>query len=96
MKTIKKLAVDAAVQAAHRVAAAVKPIQTHDMAAIVCPHCGYGHDQDDMASMPFDAFALAPQEETESMTCFQCDREFWVRGSYLPRYSTAVAEEELP
>lgn len=68
---------------------------THNLASIVCPHCGYTHDAQDMESMPFDPWALAPNEGREALKCFQCDREFWVQGGYTPQYSTAVCEEEL-
>lgn len=62
---------------------------------IICPHCQHELDTDEMLALDFDAFALAPAEGCEAMTCPVCDREFWVQGGYIPDYTTAVAEELL-
>lgn len=60
-----------------------------------CPHCGHVFDHDDMLAGSTDLFALAPNEERCTVECPACDREFWLKGSYLPRYTSAMAEELL-
>lgn len=62
---------------------------------ITCPHCQHKLDTDEMLALDFDAFALAPNEGREAMTCPACDQEFWVQGGYIPHYTTAFAEELL-
>lgn len=62
-----------------------------------CPHCGYAMDTDDMLSCcgNVDLFALAPDEGRECIKCPSCDAEYWVQGSYAPRYTSAFFEEQL-
>lgn len=60
-----------------------------------CPHCGHVFDHDDMVESAGDLFAMAPNEERAVIECPLCDREFWLQGGYLPRYTSAIAEELL-
>ena len=62
---------------------------------IVCPHCDYEMNDDDMHNHDEDLFAIAPKEGRCVVECPNCDKEFWVEGSYMPQYTTAFAEEEL-
>lgn len=63
---------------------------------IECPHCDHQLDHDDMLEVNnVDLFALAPNEETASITCPACGQAFWVKGGYKPHYSTSFAEELL-
>ena len=70
--------------------------ETHQQAAPVCPHCGHEMDTEDMLThREADLFAIAPNEETVSIKCMQCDLDYWVKGGYTPHYTTAFSEEEL-
>ena len=62
-----------------------------------CPHCGYMMDTDDMYSLTVgeDLFALAPDEGQTCVNCPRCDAEYWVKGGYMPHYTSAFSEEEL-
>lgn len=60
-----------------------------------CPFCGYAMTSDDMVEADLDLFALAPDEGCETLTCPSCDLEFWVRGGYVPHYTSAPSEEHL-
>lgn len=66
-----------------------------EKAAIICPHCNYAYDLDDMSSCDEDLFAIAPNEAEAKLECIQCEQEFIVQGGYKPFYSTAFASEEL-
>jgi uncharacterized Zn-finger protein len=65
-----------------------------------CPHCGHVFTHDDMCDAETgdgetDLFSLAPMEERRAVTCPGCDREFWLAGTFEPRYTSAFAEEDL-
>jgi len=66
-----------------------------------CPHCGHVFTPDDMMDDEgttrgeTDLFSLAPMEERRAVTCPACEREFWLEGSFEPRYTSAFAEEDL-
>lgn len=66
-----------------------------------CPHCDHAFTYDEMLddkgapNGETDLFSLAPMEERRAVECPVCDREFWLEGSYEPRYTSAFAEEDL-
>lgn len=68
---------------------------TSDTLKPACPSCGYLLSDDDMNDCGEDLWALAPNEERACVTCPNCDTEYWVRGGYIPTYTSALAEEEL-
>ena len=70
-------------------------IEHYKRPKVYCPHCDHEFHTEEMISCAVDLFALAPNEETACIECPVCDGEFWVKGSYWPEYSTAIAEELL-
>lgn len=62
-----------------------------------CPHCGYELDPDDMNSQfsEVDLWALAPREESATVQCPQCDKEYAVRGGYRAHYTSTFTMDEL-
>lgn len=61
-----------------------------------CPHCHHMMTDDEMHAMcDRDIYDLAPCEEIAPLDCPRCARVFWVKGSYVPQYTTAVHEEDL-
>ena len=74
-----------------------KEYSTHEQDRPTCPHCGYALNDDDMGSgfCEISLWNMAPQEDTATVTCPQCDKEYWVRGGYRPHYTSAFAEELL-
>lgn len=77
--------------------AAVSKHDTINQPLPTCPGCGYALDCDDMNSdfSDDDLWALAPDEGTASVKCPQCDIEYWVRGGYVPTYTTSFNEDDL-
>lgn len=62
----------------------------------VCPHCGHEYTHDDILQNDLvDIYGIAHAEGTAVIECPICDTEFWLKGGYKPRFSTAVAEELL-
>ena len=61
----------------------------------ICPHCGHAYTYDEMVDCPANIYDIAHREDTACIECPACDKEFWVQGSWTPKFSTAVAEELL-
>lgn len=69
---------------------------THCQPRPTCPACGYQMTVDDMTAQDeTDLFALATSEERDCVACPKCDIHYWVKGGYVPTYTSAFAEEEL-
>lgn len=71
---------------------------------IDCPHCGHVLTDDEMAADRYkagssgsDLWAIAPNEERARVICpsASCGKPFHVRGGYIPKYTTAINEDEL-
>lgn len=61
-----------------------------------CPHCGHEMTHDEMYyGGDVDLFALAPQEDSTVIECPVCDKQYWVKGGYVPQYTSAFAEEDM-
>lgn len=64
-----------------------------------CPHCYHEMDMDEMRygkpTSEADLFALAPEEGRTVIECPACDKQYWVKGGFIPHYTSAFAEEEL-
>ena len=61
-----------------------------------CPHCGHELTTEEMlAHNGEDLFALAVRGTITEVTCPQCDRDYWVKGGYIPTYTSATNEDEL-
>jgi transposase-like protein len=66
--------------------------------APTCPHCSHELDADEMNSAfrsSGDLWALAVEEGSTTVKCPLCDAEYWVKGGYVPHYTSAFSEEEL-
>lgn len=61
---------------------------------IICPHCQYPLDDDDMMQADCDLWAIAPNQEDAEVDCPSCKQRFWVRGGYKPEYEMFKTEEE--
>lgn len=61
----------------------------------VCPHCGHEYTHDEISDCPTDIYGIAHSEDTAIIECPVCDTEFWVKGNWVPKFSTAVAKELL-
>jgi hypothetical protein len=44
-----------------------------------------------------DLWAAAPDERMFQVRCpdASCDKDFWLKGSYRPQYTTAIDEDDL-
>lgn len=62
---------------------------------VICPHCEHEYTADEMNECGKDLWELARSEEITDLKCPACDKEFFVKGSYYPRYTTSFAEEDL-
>lgn len=63
--------------------------------APTCPHCGHALNSDEMNEQKADLWAAAQHEFSECVKCPVCDLEYWVKGGYVPHYTSAFSEEEL-
>jgi hypothetical protein len=62
----------------------------------ICPHCGHEYTHDDiLQNYLVDIYGIAHAEGTAVIECQICDTDFWVKGGWTPKFSTAVAEELL-
>ena len=68
---------------------------TTKTASPVCPHCGHVYTHDEMVDCEVDIYGIAQSEDTDVIECPVCDKEFWVKGGWTPKFSTAIAEELL-
>ena len=64
---------------------------------VVCPHCKHRYTSDELNEScgDVDIWEVAHGEDTAELECPVCDQHFWVQGTYLPRWSTAFAEEQF-
>jgi uncharacterized C2H2 Zn-finger protein len=65
------------------------------MSYVTCPHCDHEFTSDDMCSAAEDLWAIAPDEGETECTCPSCDKEFFVRGSYIPVWTSYKTEDDL-
>ncbi len=64
--------------------------------APTCPHCGHEMSTDEMLdSTEADLFAIAPDEQNAQIECPRCDKTYWVKGGYIPTYTSAIDEDDL-
>jgi len=82
----------------------VSKFNTENMPAPVCPHCGHEMTDDEMSGNRYvegddgdDLWALAPQEGRTKVVCpnVLCEKPYFMRGGYTPKYTTAINEDDL-
>lgn len=62
---------------------------------VACAHCSHAYTHDEMHEGDVDLWVLAINEETAALQCPVCDMHFFVKGSYIPQYTSAFAQELL-
>jgi uncharacterized protein with PIN domain len=65
------------------------------MTYVVCPHCEHEFTDNDMNGQVADLWAIAPKEQDAEAHCPKCYQQFWVRGTYTPRWNSAKTEDAL-
>ncbi|WP_066338442.1 hypothetical protein [Azohydromonas lata] len=74
---------------------------TFEVSAPTCPHCAHEISLGEVLALKreggADLFALARNEGIAEIACSSpsCGKTYWLKGGYLPHYTSAMTEDEL-